>query len=40
MCGSPEYLVNWWSCEILFYEMIGGIEPFSNDAPMMIYQKY
>ena len=34
--GKP---VDWWTCGILLYEMIVGIDPFSDDDPMMVYQK-
>ena len=34
--GKP---VDWWTCGILLYEMIAGIDPFSDDDPMMVYQK-
>jgi len=34
--GKP---VDWWTCGILLYEMIVGIDPFNDDDPMMIYQK-
>lgn len=30
---------DWWTCVILLYEMIAGIDPFSDDDPMMVYQK-
>ena len=44
---SPEIILNkghgkpvdWWTCGILLYEMIAGIDPFSDDDPMMVYQK-
>ena len=34
--GMP---VDWWTMGILLYEMLVGIDPFSDDDPMMIYQK-
>ena len=34
--GKP---VDWWTTGILLYEMISGIDPFSDDDPMMVYQK-
>ena len=34
--GKP---VDWWTMGILLYEMLVGIDPFSDDDPMMIYQK-
>lgn len=34
--GKP---VDWWTSGILLYEMIAGIDPFSDDDPMMVYQK-
>ena len=34
--GKP---VDWWTFGILLYEMIAGIDPFSDDDPMMVYQK-
>jgi serine/threonine protein kinase len=33
--GKP---VDWWALGILIYEMITGIDPFSADDPMNIYQ--
>ena len=44
---APEIILNkghgkpldWWTCGILLYEMIAGIDPFSDDDPMMVYQK-
>ena len=34
--GKP---VDWWTMGILLYEMLVEIDPFSDDDPMMIYQK-
>ena len=34
--GKP---VDWWTCGILLYEMIVGIDPFNDDDTMMVYQK-
>ena len=34
--GKP---VDWWTMGILLYEMLVGIDPFSDDDYMMIYQK-
>jgi len=44
---APEILLNkghgkpvdWWSLGILIYEMNAGIDPFSDEDPMAIYQK-
>lgn len=44
---APEMLLNkghgkpvdWWTFGILLYEMIAGIDPFSDEDPMLIYQK-
>ena len=33
--GKP---VDWWCLGILIYEMIVGIDPFSDDEPMAVYQ--
>ena len=30
--------VDWWCLGILIYEMIVGIDPFSDDEPMQVYQ--
>ena len=34
--GKP---VDWWTMGILLYEMLVGIDPFSDDDPMSIYKK-
>jgi serine/threonine protein kinase len=31
--------VDWWTLGILIYEMNAGIDPFSDEDPMGIYQK-
>lgn len=44
---APEILLNkghgkavdWWTLGILIYEMNAGIDPFTDDDPMIIYQK-
>jgi protein kinase A len=44
---APEILLNkghgkpvdWWCLGILTYEMLAGIDPFSDEDPMAIYQK-
>ena len=44
---APEILLNkghskpvdWWTLGILIYEMNAGIDPFSDEDPMAIYQK-
>jgi protein kinase X len=33
--GKP---VDWWCLGILIYEMLVGIDPFSDDDPMAVYQ--
>lgn len=33
--GKP---VDWWTLGILIYEMNAGIDPFTDDDPMHIYQ--
>ena len=42
---SPEVIIgtghnaanDWWTLGILAYEMIAGIDPFTDDDPMAIY---
>ena len=44
---APEILLNkghgkpvdWWTLGILIYEMNAGLDPFSDEDPMVIYQK-
>lgn len=44
---APEILLNkghgkpvdWWTLGIIIYEMLAGIDPFSDEDPMAIYQK-
>lgn len=44
---APEILLNkghgkpvdWWTCGILLYEMIAGIDPFNDDDTMNVYKK-
>lgn len=31
--------MDWWTLGILIYEMNAGIDPFSDEDPMAIYQK-
>jgi protein kinase A len=33
--GKP---VDWWTLGVLLYELVAGIDPFSDEDPMMIYQ--
>ena len=43
---APEILLNqghgkavdWWTLGILIYEMSAGIDPFTDEDPMIIYQ--
>lgn len=34
--GKP---VDWWTLGIFIYEMLAGIDPFTDEDPMAIYQK-
>lgn len=34
--GKP---VDWWTFGVLVYELVAGIDPFSDDDPLIIYQK-
>jgi len=44
---APEILLNkghgkpvdWWTLGVIIYEMIAGIDPFTDEDPMMIYRK-
>ncbi|CAG9318422.1 unnamed protein product [Blepharisma stoltei] len=44
---APEILLNkghgkpvdWWTLGIIIYEMLAGIDPFTDEEPMAIYQK-
>jgi serine/threonine protein kinase len=31
--------VDWWTFGVLVYELVAGIDPFSDDDPLIIYQK-
>ena len=38
LCKGHGLSVDWWAFGVLLYEMISGIDPFSDDEPLKIYE--